>query len=171
MSSELTLVEYEGHLIPVDEKGLPWMSQADIAEWLELSKGAVSNAVKSALETGAPEKSSDRLGIPLVSRYETRGSTGQTYQVTRYNFTVISMVAMRANKSAVALGFQIWALEQLARSFMTEMQERNSNLQTALYHEQQARLTAEWESEKAQQELNNHILLEIEQRYPEEFQD
>lgn len=137
MSSELKLVEYEGNLVLVDSQGSAWMSQKQIGEWLGLSKGAVSNAVKSALESNAPQIASKRMGIPVVSHLETTAADGKRYQVEHYNFLVVSMVAMRANKSENALTFQVWALEQIARSFMAELQNHIENLEFTLSEEQQ----------------------------------
>lgn len=134
--SELSLVEYEGNLVLKDNLGAVWMSQKQIGEWLGLSKGAVSNAVKSALESNAPQTASQRMGLPVVSHFETTAADGKTYRVEHYNFLVVSMVAMRANKSENALTFQVWALEHLARAAMSEMRNHIENLEYTLSEEQ-----------------------------------
>jgi len=147
MSSDLIPVEYEGNLIQVDRNGLAWMSQRQIGEWLGLSKNAISQAVKAALESNAPQIASERLGIPVVQTLGTTANDGKTYQVDHYNFLLVSMVAMRANRSENALTFQVWALEQIARSFMAEMNGRIQNLESELSTEANARRTAEMKTE------------------------
>lgn len=147
MSNDLTLVEYEGNVIQVDRNGLAWMSQKQIGEWLGLSKNAISQAVRAALESNAPQIASERLGIPVVQTLGTTANDGKTYQVEHYNFLLVSMVAMRANRSENALTFQVWALEQIARSFMAEMNGRIKSLESELSSEANARRSAEMRTE------------------------
>lgn len=168
MSNELTPIEYEGRLIPVDEYGLPWMTQKELAEWLGVVQSTVSRNIENIVNNPAIIEVSERWGLPVYASDAYTANDGKTYQVKIYNVHVLAALAMRTN-SEKAVKFQVWAYDRLAHAMVGELQKRIENLQIALSHEQREKEAAEWEAETAKRELNDRLLVGLSMRYPEEF--
>lgn len=146
MSKDFSLVEYEGKVIPVDEFGLPWMSQKELAEWLGVGQSTVSRNIENIVNNPAIIEVSERWGLPVYASDAYTASDGKTYQVKTYNIHVLAALAMRTN-SEKAVRFQVWAYDRLAQAMVGELQKRIQNLETELSSEANARRSAEMKSQ------------------------
>lgn len=161
-----------------DEDGQLWMRKPDIAKAMKISQQALDVALARVMESDLGGAICDNNNLLYPNQ------RGQLRLTEFYDEETIAAVITRGrNQSPEALEFLaqrkaiIKAFRKMLYEYSLHTVEQNfqlaaklENVNIALAHEQQARSLAEWEASKAQRELNDHILLDLQERYPEEFE-
>jgi hypothetical protein len=136
---------YNGLEIPLDENFEPWLTRAQIAEMLGISRQRVEKVLSDAYEAGELE---DFHATTLL--HETaRGSR----EVNYYNLDAILLVGFRSKKGKYTSQFRTWA---------------TSIIRKHLQHERDARYEAELKAHFATVDLEARWEQELRERYPQE---
>lgn len=161
-NEELAIVPYDDKMEIIFMGRTPYLSQAQMAALFGISRDAVSETLRSAEKRGFIDLNSTTKEFLVVT------SDGKERTVNHYSLKAILLVGFRVQAATPSvIAFQDW-VTSIVENHIHNLQERNENLQIALEYEQMAKGLAEWESEKAQRELNDHILIDLMDRYPEE---
>lgn len=139
-NEEFAIAMYENMEVLFDDNGDPWMTQAQIAELLGVSKQAVSDMLNVAIKgNDIPTDSVINLRLTVAN--------GKTYNVKHYNYDAILIVGFRSKASDKALRFRRWVGDVL-RQYTRQLQARNEGLAFALSEEQKEKRTLAWKVEE-----------------------
>lgn len=162
LDPEYSIQIYEGMEVIFEER-TPYMSQAQMASMLNISRDAVSDALRSAHERGFIDLDATTRKFTVVA------PDGKRRVVNHYSGKAILLVGFRVQQATPnVIAFQDW-ITSIWENHLQVEREKNEQLQIALSHEQREKEAAEWEAETAKRELNDRLLVGLSMRYPEEF--
>lgn len=165
---------YEAKIL-VDTDGQLWMNEAELGRVIGVAKGTLHNAISRFLDTDLGR------AISKVSPLYTLDRRGRKWLMNFYNeATIAQVVGGFKSHTPQAIAFIqereiiITGIRKLMHNYSLNVVEQNFQLAAKLEDanaalQNQRFLT--YEIDDLKQEINNRWLDELQERYPEEFED